>query len=37
VVWGLGDGLDLTSSRVSGLPDGPGFDLAFIEQVRLDG
>ncbi|MFI7615816.1 ABC transporter substrate-binding protein [Nonomuraea terrae] len=37
VVWGVGDGLDLTSSRVSGLPDGPGFDLAFIERVRLDG
>ncbi|MFG1706606.1 ABC transporter substrate-binding protein [Nonomuraea sp. M3C6] len=37
VVWGVGDGLDLASTRVSGLPDGPGFDVAFIEQVRLDG
>lgn len=37
VVWGVGDGLDLASARVSGLPDGPGFDSVFIERVRLGG
>jgi peptide/nickel transport system substrate-binding protein len=37
VVWGVGDGLDLTSARVSDLPDGAGFDSAFIERVRLGG
>ncbi|GAA2625704.1 ABC transporter substrate-binding protein [Actinomadura fulvescens] len=35
VVWGVGDGLDLAASKVSGLPSGPGFDSVFIERVRL--
>ncbi|WP_433323791.1 ABC transporter substrate-binding protein [Spirillospora sp. CA-294931] len=35
VVWGFGDGLDLSSSRVEGLPTGPGFESCFIERVRL--
>ncbi|WP_412517356.1 ABC transporter substrate-binding protein [Actinomadura madurae] len=34
VVWGTGDGLDLTSARVTGLPTGPGFESSFIEGVR---
>ncbi|REE95071.1 ABC transporter substrate-binding protein [Thermomonospora umbrina] len=37
VVWGVGDGLDLASTRVNGLPDGPGFGSVFIERVRLGG
>lgn len=37
VVWGTGDGLDVADPAVSGLPDGPGFDKLFIDQVRLDG
>ncbi|TDQ50264.1 ABC transporter substrate-binding protein [Actinorugispora endophytica] len=35
VVWGTGDGLDLAAPNVAGLPDGPGFDKMFIDQVRL--
>jgi peptide/nickel transport system substrate-binding protein len=35
VVWGTGDGLDLAVQEVTGLPEGPGFDSAFIEQVRV--
>jgi peptide/nickel transport system substrate-binding protein len=35
VVWAVGDGLDLTSSRVTGLPIGPGFESNFIERVQL--
>ncbi|WP_067820589.1 ABC transporter substrate-binding protein [Actinomadura kijaniata] len=35
VVWGLGDGLDLTSARVADLPTGPGFESNFVERVRL--
>lgn len=37
VVWGTGDGLDLTSARVTGLPTGPGFESNFIEGVRPPG
>ena len=35
VVWGTGDGLDLTRAAVQGLPTGPGFGRLFIDQVRL--
>jgi peptide/nickel transport system substrate-binding protein len=35
VVWGVGDGLDLTSSRIADLPSGPGFESIFIERARL--
>ena len=35
VVWGTGDGLDLAAKGVTGLPEGPGFHSAFIEQVRV--
>lgn len=35
VVWGTGDGLDLTRAQVQGLPTGPGFGRLFIDQVRL--
>ncbi|MBE3013999.1 ABC transporter substrate-binding protein [Microbispora sp. NEAU-D428] len=35
VVWGLGDGLDLTSPSVRGLPTGPGFQRLFLDTVRL--
>lgn len=35
VVWGTGDGLDLAAANVADLPDGPGFDKLFIDQVRL--
>lgn len=35
VVWGTGDGLDLTRAGVQGLPTGPGFGRLFIDQVRL--
>ncbi|MFC8848039.1 MULTISPECIES: ABC transporter substrate-binding protein [unclassified Micromonospora] len=35
VVWGTGDGLDLTRAQVQGLPTGPGFSRLFIDQVRL--
>ncbi|MEU1789536.1 ABC transporter substrate-binding protein [Streptomyces sparsogenes] len=33
VVWGTGDGLDLTAPGVHGLPDGPGFQRMFIDRV----
>ncbi|MER6688155.1 ABC transporter substrate-binding protein [Streptomyces minutiscleroticus] len=36
VVWGTGDGLDLAAPGVRGLPDGPGFQRMFIDQVWLD-
>ncbi|MFE3456751.1 ABC transporter substrate-binding protein [Nocardiopsis aegyptia] len=35
VVWGTGDGIDLAAENVADLPDGPGFDKLFIDQVRL--
>lgn len=35
VVWGAGDGLDLTRAGVTDLPTGPGFESSFIERVRL--
>ncbi|GAA4071830.1 ABC transporter substrate-binding protein [Actinomadura miaoliensis] len=35
VVWAAGDGLDLTSARVAGLPTGAGFESNFVERVRL--
>ncbi|MGW2769114.1 ABC transporter substrate-binding protein [Streptomyces sp. NPDC001275] len=35
VVWGTGDGLDLTVPGVRGLPDGPGFQRMFIDQVWM--
>ncbi|MFK4105645.1 ABC transporter substrate-binding protein [Streptomyces sp. NPDC019531] len=35
VVWGTGDGLDLAARGVRGLPDGPGFQRMFIDQVWL--
>jgi peptide/nickel transport system substrate-binding protein len=35
VVWGAGEGLDLTRAGVQGLPTGPGFARLFIEQARL--
>ncbi|WP_320772897.1 ABC transporter substrate-binding protein [Streptomyces sp. CRN 30] len=37
VVWGTGDGLDLAASGVRGLPDGPGFQRMFVDQVWLAG
>ncbi|WP_422771404.1 ABC transporter substrate-binding protein [Plantactinospora sp. WMMC1484] len=37
VVWGTGDGLDLTRKGVEGLPTGPGFSRLFIDQVRIAG
>ncbi|MFG3689301.1 ABC transporter substrate-binding protein [Micromonospora sp. NPDC047740] len=37
VVWGTGDGLDLTRKGVQGLPTGPGFARLFIDQVRVGG
>lgn len=33
VVWGTGDGLDLAARGVRGLPQGPGFQRMFIDQV----
>ncbi|MEH1015774.1 ABC transporter substrate-binding protein [Micromonospora sp. CPCC 206060] len=33
VVWGVGDGLDLTAPGVHNLPDGPGFQRMFIERA----
>ncbi|NIL40107.1 ABC transporter substrate-binding protein [Salinispora arenicola] len=33
VVWGVGDGLDLTAPGVHALPDGPGFQRMFIERA----
>jgi peptide/nickel transport system substrate-binding protein len=35
VVWGTGDGLDLTAPGVRGLPDGPGFQRMFIDRVWM--
>ncbi|MER7506163.1 ABC transporter substrate-binding protein [Nonomuraea pusilla] len=35
VVWGLGEGLDLTSPAVHGLPTGPGFQRFLLDGVRL--
>ena len=35
LVWGTGDGLDLTRAGVESLPTGPGFGRLFIDQVRL--
>ncbi|MEU3347615.1 ABC transporter substrate-binding protein [Streptomyces sp. NPDC006700] len=35
VVWGSGDGLDLAAPGVRGLPDGPGFQRMFIDQVWM--
>ena len=35
VVWGTGDGLDLAAPGVRGLPDGPGFQRMFIDQVWM--
>jgi len=35
LVWGAGDGLDLTRTGVDGLPTGPGFESSFIERTRL--
>ncbi|WP_026119692.1 ABC transporter substrate-binding protein [Nocardiopsis ganjiahuensis] len=37
VVWGVGDGLDLTASGVTGLPTGPGFNRLFVERVEVAG
>ncbi|CAL9609763.1 hypothetical protein SUDANB121_05625 [Nocardiopsis dassonvillei] len=37
VVWGLGDGIDLTAPGVTGLPTGPGFNRLRIEQVEVSG
>ncbi|MGL5819311.1 MAG: ABC transporter substrate-binding protein [Phycicoccus sp.] len=37
VAWGTGDGLDLTTDAVQGLPTGGGFARLFIDQVRLTG
>jgi peptide/nickel transport system substrate-binding protein len=37
VVWGTGEGLDLTRTGVQGLPTGPGFAKLFIDQARLAG
>lgn len=37
VVWGTGEGLDLTRAGVQGLPTGSGFGKLFIDQVRLTG
>jgi peptide/nickel transport system substrate-binding protein len=37
VVWGTGDGIDVAAADVADLPDGPGFDKLFIDQVRLTG
>lgn len=37
VVWGAGDGLDLTREQVRDLPTGPGFESSFIERTRLAG
>jgi peptide/nickel transport system substrate-binding protein len=35
VVWGAGDGLDLTRAGVTGLPTGPGFESSFVERTAL--
>lgn len=35
VVWGTGDGLELAARGVAGLPDGPGFQRMFIDQVWM--
>jgi len=35
VVWGVADGLDLTTDRVHDLPTGAGFHSNFIERTRL--
>ncbi|MEV4580360.1 ABC transporter substrate-binding protein [Nonomuraea jabiensis] len=35
VVWGLGEGLDLTSPAVQGLPTGPGFQRFLLDGARL--
>ena len=37
VVWGTGEGLDLTRASVQGLPTGAGFGRLFIDQVRMAG
>jgi peptide/nickel transport system substrate-binding protein len=37
VVWGTGDGIDLTGPGVSGLPTGPGFHRLFVERVEVTG
>jgi peptide/nickel transport system substrate-binding protein len=37
LLWGYGDGIDVASSTVKGLPKGPGFARMFLDQVRLDG
>ncbi|GAA3983156.1 ABC transporter substrate-binding protein [Thermobifida alba] len=37
VVWGTGDGLDLATEAVSGLPTGPGFHRLFIDQAGVGG
>ncbi|WP_028647997.1 ABC transporter substrate-binding protein [Nocardiopsis sp. CNT312] len=37
VVWGSGDGIDLTASGVTGLPTGPGFHRLRIEEVEVSG
>ncbi|MGW9350739.1 ABC transporter substrate-binding protein [Nocardiopsis flavescens] len=37
VVWGLGDGIDLTASGVTGLPTGPGFHRLRIEEAEVSG
>lgn len=35
LVWGVGDGLDLSRPGIGGLPTGPGFARLFIDQVRI--
>ena len=37
VVWGLGDGIDLTAPGVSDLPTGPGFHRLQIERAGVPG
>jgi len=37
VVWGVGDGIDLAASGVTGLPTGPGFHRLRIEDVEVPG
>jgi peptide/nickel transport system substrate-binding protein len=37
VVWGVGDGIDLTRATVRDLPTGPGFARLFIDQVGIAG
>ncbi|WP_017573641.1 ABC transporter substrate-binding protein, partial [Nocardiopsis halotolerans] len=35
VVWGVGDGIDLTAPGVTGLPTGPGFHRLLIERAGV--